>query len=178
MVEIRWSDVPGDADEIELLLSVDGGRHFSLRLTDELNSDSRSFLWRVPALSAETATLAIRVGIHGRETLSAPGPLFRLSRASAAGVPLLWKDGEIWIGSGESGEMAGRSTPSPSGLSTRPGRITSVSDDSEDVDFPPFSGGRRAAIVHDRRDSSLRDAGRPLRGGFPPRDPVSIPQRI
>ena len=43
IVRIRWSGVPADAEEIELLLSVDGGRHFSLRLTDKLDSSPAPF---------------------------------------------------------------------------------------------------------------------------------------
>ena len=97
-IQIRWSGVPADAEEIELLLSVDGGRNFSLRLTDELYSSSGSFLWRVPGLSTDTASLAIRMGVHGQEVLSAPGPLFRLSHGPSTPTALLrWKAGEIWV---------------------------------------------------------------------------------
>jgi hypothetical protein len=179
IVEIRWSGVPGNADEIELLLSVDGGQHFSLRLTDELNSGSRSFLWRVPGLLTDSASLAIRVGIHGREILSAPGPLFRLSRNPwTASVSLRWKAGEIWVDSGDPGETAGRNMPSPSDLSTRPERITSVPDDSDAADLPHFSNARPAASACGMRKSALREADGHVLVGSPSRAPLSIPRRI
>ena len=80
-IQIRWSGVPADAEEMELLLSVDGGKNFSLRLTDELKSGSGSFLWRVPGLLTDTASLGIRVGVHGEEIVSSPGRLFGTSPA-------------------------------------------------------------------------------------------------
>jgi hypothetical protein len=178
-VEIRWSGVPGNADEIELLLSVDGGRHFSLRLTDELDSGSRSFLWRVPGLVTESASLAIRMGVDGREILSDPGPLFRLSRnPSTVSVPLRWKGGEIWVDSDDPGETTGRSTLSPSGLSTRPERITSVPDDSDAVDLPRFFHARPAATVRDMHNRAPRAADRPVLNGSPSRAPLTIQPRI
>ena len=179
IVEIRWSGVPGDADEIELLLSVDGGQHFSLRLTDELNSGSNSYLWLVPGLVADNASLAIRVGVRGREITSAPGPRFRLSRnPSTASVPLRWKLGEIWVESGNPGEAAGRSTPSPSGLSTRPERILSVPDDSDAAELPRSSKASAANTTHEIPIGHLREADPPVLSGLPSRAPLSTPQRI
>jgi hypothetical protein len=179
IVEIRWSGVPGNADEIELLLSIDGGHHFSLRLTDELNFGSRSFLWRVPGLLTDSASLAIRAGVHGREIMSAPGPLFRLTRdPSKASFPLRWKAGEIWVDSSDPVETTGRSTPSPSGLSTRPERITSVPDDSDAVDLPRFFNACPVATAREMHNRALRDADRPVLIGSPSHAPLSIPQRI
>ena len=37
------------------------------RLTDEIDSSSGSFLWRVPGLLTDAASLAIRMGVRGRE---------------------------------------------------------------------------------------------------------------
>ena len=147
-VQIRWSGVPADAEEIELLLSVDGGRHFSLRLTDELDSGSGSFLWRVPSLLTDSASLAIRVGAHGEETVSAPGPLFRLSHSpSTTAVLLRWKAGEIWVDSSDPDGAALRGTRSPSGLSTDLGRITSVPRGSEAVSLRRPGARRESATT-------------------------------
>jgi hypothetical protein len=177
-VEIRWSGVPADAEEIELLLSVDGGRHFSLRLTDELDSRSGSFLWRVPSLLTDTASLAIRVGAHGKESVSAPGPLFRLSHSpSTPGVLLRWKAGEIWVDSRDADVAALRATRSASGLSVHPGRITSVPGGSEAVSLRRPSA-RPESVAHHSPGCAYRDAEKPLAIGSPPRLPLSIPQRI
>jgi hypothetical protein len=176
-VQIRWSGVPADAEEIELLLSVDGGRQFSLRLTDELDSTDGSFLWRVPSLSTDAASLAIRMGVHGEEIVSASGPLFRLSHSpSTASVLLRWKAGEIWVDSRDPGETL-RSTRSTSGLTTHPERITSVHGGSDEVNLPR-SSARPVAITHESHGCALRDADRPVAIGSPSRVPLSIPQRI
>ena len=177
-VQIRWSGVPADAEEIELLLSVDGGQQFSLRLTDELDSTSGSFLWRVPSLSTDTASLAIRMGVHGEEIVSAPGPLFRLSHGpSTPAVLLRWKAGEIWVDSRGAGGTTFRSTRSTSGLSNHPKRITSVPGGSDRVNLPR-SSARPAAITHVSHACAFRDADRPVSIGSPSHVPLSIPQRI
>jgi hypothetical protein len=177
-VQIRWSGVPADAEEIELLLSVDGGRHFSLRLTDELDSSSGSFLWRVPSLLTDSASLAIRTGAHGQEIVSAPGPLFRLSHSpSTPAVLLRWKAGEIWVDSRDPDESKLGSTRSPSGLSTHPGRIRSVTGGSEAVSLRRPSA-RPESVAHDSPGRVFRDAEKPLAISLPPRLPLSIPQRI
>ena len=179
IVEIRWSGVRVDADEIELLLSVDGGRHFSLRLTKELDSDSRSFLWRVPSLVTDNATLAIRMGVNGREITSAPGPLFRLSRnPSAAGVPLRWEAGEIWVDSHDRDDESGRSSVPHSGLSADGERIASAPSESGTLDLPRFSNARPSAAAREMPDRARRDADGRIRTGSPSRVPLSIPQRI
>jgi hypothetical protein len=178
VIEIRWSGVPKDAKEIELLLSVDGGRQFSLRLTDELDSSSRSFLWRVPGLSTDTASLAIRMGADGEEVLSASGPLFRLSRGpSTPGVLLRWKAGEIWVDSDDTGETGRRSAGSPSGLSTLPERILSVPHGCDAADIPRSNAGP-VVTAFESHDRAFHDAGRLVSTSSPSRAPLSIPQRI
>ena len=49
-------------DEMELVLSLDGGETFPLRLTGELEPGTRRVAWRVPALPTERAALALRTG--------------------------------------------------------------------------------------------------------------------
>jgi hypothetical protein len=177
-VQIRWSGVPADAEEIELLLSVDGGRQFSLRLTDALDSTSGSFLWRVPSLSTDTASLAIRMGVHGEEIVSAPGPLFRLSHSpSTPGALLRWRAGEIWMDSRDPDEPTPGDTRSASGLSTRPEQITSIPGGSDTVSLPR-SAARLVTIVHESQRRALREADTPVAIGSSSRIPLSIPQRI
>ena len=47
---------------MELVLSLDGGETFPLRLTGELQRGTRRVAWRVPALPTERAALALRTG--------------------------------------------------------------------------------------------------------------------
>jgi hypothetical protein len=51
-----------DFDEMELVLSLDGGRSFPLRLTREVSTTTESVLWRVPRLPSTHARLALRAG--------------------------------------------------------------------------------------------------------------------
>jgi hypothetical protein len=67
VVEVRWSALPPDAREMELLLSVDGGRTWPLRVSAELDPRERSLRWRVPNLAASGARLRLRCGDAERE---------------------------------------------------------------------------------------------------------------
>jgi hypothetical protein len=57
----RGSDFPR-IGEMELVLSLDGGATFPLRLTGELSPGTRRVWWRVPALPTSRAVLGLRVG--------------------------------------------------------------------------------------------------------------------
>jgi len=62
VVEVRWAAVRDDAEEMELLLSTDGGRSFPVRVSEEISPDATSVRWRVPGLPTRHARLAIRSG--------------------------------------------------------------------------------------------------------------------
>jgi len=93
--EIRWTSLCNqypDADELELLLSVDGGRSFSIRLTAELPVCASSFRWRIPALSSSEARLAVRVGREyraGSEEIAFVSPPFRITSFASENEPEL-----------------------------------------------------------------------------------------
>lgn len=98
VVEIRWGSLPVGLDEFELLLSVDGGASFPVRLTPQLDPCLRSVRWLVPNLSAPRARLRLRVGIDGHEIEGPPGPVFAIAaspRAPASGLEL--RAGEWWL---------------------------------------------------------------------------------
>lgn len=178
IIEVRWAGVDDSADEVELLLSVDGGRHFDLRLTEELDADSSSFLWRVPNLTAGEACLAIRAGVAGRESTSAPGPLFRIAPdASLPALPLSWRGGELWVGVDARLESARREAPL-SGLAAGEEGMTALADTGPAFDLPRSAPLDPAGPAHHlRRDSPAV----PAAASFPdelPRAPLSIPPRI
>jgi hypothetical protein len=54
-------------DEMELLLSVDGGRTFPVRVTRRIAPSEIGFSWTVPSLPAARARLALRVGVDEEE---------------------------------------------------------------------------------------------------------------
>jgi hypothetical protein len=70
VTEVRWDSPCGAsrlADEVELVLSVDGGATFPIRVTAEMPPCSSAFRWRVPALASPRARLALRVGRRGQQ---------------------------------------------------------------------------------------------------------------
>ena len=201
-VVVRWSGIPPSAREVELLLSVDGGRTFSLRLTDELEPGSGWFLWQVPALETDRARVAIRMGLgspdHEREEghaerdgeaaeregedgadeiVAASSETFTIS--AEGGVPnarLRWKRNEIWTESGEDRE-ADSDTPLAHGLMRASERLSALADDPDAVENPPSAAP--PSFTRSRRPVSLGVPSPPNRtGGERDRSPLSTPQRI
>jgi hypothetical protein len=67
-VGLSWSLPAGNGggfDEMELVLSLDGGRTFPIRVTRDLSPATRALSWSVPALPSSRARLALRVGDFG-----------------------------------------------------------------------------------------------------------------
>jgi hypothetical protein len=121
VIELRWSDLPADAEELEILLSLDDGEHFAIRVSPELEAHERRFRWRVPNLPAERARLRVRVGDnHGHEWWLDPGDAFRIVEDLAPArepdfEPAPMREGNWWLGP-EPSTRANASclTPAPS----------------------------------------------------------------
>ncbi len=60
-VEVRWTTASKPAER-ELVLSLDGGLTFPIRISSELSPRSASFRWSVPDLPTSRARLALRSG--------------------------------------------------------------------------------------------------------------------
>jgi hypothetical protein len=100
-VRVSWTPLPADVEEFELLLSVDGGSTFPLRLTVSLDPALTSYTWRVPNLPAGAARLTLRVGIAGEEIVLGPGPRFEVAGDSAAPTgKITFQGGEWWTTEG------------------------------------------------------------------------------
>ena len=84
-LEIRWSGVPATAEEIELVLSLDGGRSFHLRVSDRLEGRVETWRWRVPDLPTRSARLMLRMGDRAGEHIVALSPTFEI--LSGGSVP-------------------------------------------------------------------------------------------
>src|SRR5205823_3698741 len=66
IARVSWtSGIPAvrEFDETELVLSLDGGRSFPLRVTAEVSPAEDSVRWRVPKLPSEHAVIALRAGV-------------------------------------------------------------------------------------------------------------------
>jgi hypothetical protein len=99
LVELRWRGIPADIEEAELLLSLDGGRSYPVRLTPELEARTTSFRWRVPDLPTEQAVLMLRVGDEEGERTGALSSCFRILHVEGAPAPDLgFHEGEMWTG--------------------------------------------------------------------------------
>ncbi|HEY6931481.1 MAG TPA: hypothetical protein VJA66_17555 [Thermoanaerobaculia bacterium] len=83
-VELLWvlDGLSPDVREAELVLSLDGGRTFPVRVTGDFEPATRRLLWRVPALPTNQARLALRAGADeepAQEALKIISPAFVIS---------------------------------------------------------------------------------------------------
>ncbi len=110
VVEVRWpslcdvasrSGTTREVDEAEVVLSLDGGRTFPIRVTPELRPCTARFLWTVPALPTVHARLAVRAGSEQRdeaEGLEILGAEFRILQDPDGRVEKLRRHvNEWWI---------------------------------------------------------------------------------
>ena len=102
-VDLAWSAPPPGARELEVLLSVDDGAHFTLRATAELDGALDHARWRVPNLPTAHARLRLRWSDGAMETLapaSAPfcieGDPVQAAGAAIAPVADRGADATVW----------------------------------------------------------------------------------
>ena len=153
-VAVSWSldpDASAERDEMELILSLDGGATFPIRVTGELSTTSRSYAWRVPALPSERAVLAMRAGDDGEtdsETVLAIGEPFAISADLGAMPEPLYAVAEEWR-TRDALEGAPVRTPARDLDSSDPGPGLSPADgDAHESETPPAGAesGRAEAL--------------------------------
>lgn len=76
VVTLRWEGLDSRTREVELELSLDGGRW--VRISPELHALDGGWEWRVPAVSAERARIRLRCGGEHLEEVAAVGAEFRI----------------------------------------------------------------------------------------------------
>ncbi|MGE5236955.1 MAG: hypothetical protein ACM3O7_11460 [Acidobacteriota bacterium] len=97
LVDVRWTPLDARVDEFELLLSLDDGDSFPIRLTERLEPGLIDHRWSVPNLPSSSARLRVRFGWGGEEHEAPIGGAFCI--AAAAGDPaarLSFHEGEWW----------------------------------------------------------------------------------
>src|SRR2546427_2007889 len=77
LIHLRWTKADS-ISELEILLSLDGSRHFSICISPQLDPDRCAFLWRVPDLGRAVIRFRIRFNRGGREIEGAPTEAIRL----------------------------------------------------------------------------------------------------
>lgn len=82
-IEVSWAVDPDPSfEEMELVLSLDGGRTFPLRVTGEISPEGTRISWRVPDLPTLEARLALRAGSDeepGEETILIVSDVFEIA---------------------------------------------------------------------------------------------------
>jgi hypothetical protein len=106
-VEVRWAAPCGAASEAELVLSLDGGRTFPIRITPEISSCAGGFRWRVPDLESSRVRLALRTG-SGEESdderLTLVSEEFSIAANGGGDGELLAGAREVWTRQALDGE--------------------------------------------------------------------------
>lgn len=98
IVEIRWSSVEKDVDELEILLSLGDDGAPPLRLTAQLEPGTAAFRWTVPNLPARSARIWLRVGLEGEEVEGTPSEPFTITgTTSSAPAAIRLSAGELWV---------------------------------------------------------------------------------
>lgn len=100
---LRWSDLPPAVEEVEILLSIDGGRSFPIRVSPQLEVKESGFRWRVPEVGAGQAILRLRLGTRERELEGPVSRMFRISEAPGASrdegsEAYRFHEGYLWTG--------------------------------------------------------------------------------
>ena len=98
-VVLRWSALPARVEELEIVLSLDGGSSYHVRVSPELEGREREYRWRVPDLPTRHARLMLRMGGEEGEQVGARSPVFGIVHVE--GVPPLelgFHEGQFWTG--------------------------------------------------------------------------------
>jgi hypothetical protein len=99
VIELSWGELPAGVHEMEILLSLDDGRHFAVRVSPELDAHERSFRWRVPNLPAGRARLRMRLGRERAEIETESSAPFRIVGSDSEPAPQrLVLEGPLWTG--------------------------------------------------------------------------------
>lgn len=82
IVELRWSAPSAEVEELEIMLSLDGGRTYDVRVSPELDPRANVWRWRVPNLPTSDARLRLRLGTRRGEREGVPTRAFTILGAS------------------------------------------------------------------------------------------------
>ena len=77
-IELSWTGIDADVHELEILLSIDGGRGPRVRVSPELDPRAGAWRWRVPNLPTGEARLSLRIGRGRHELEAGASEIFRI----------------------------------------------------------------------------------------------------
>jgi hypothetical protein len=162
IAEITWrldTAATRDLEEMELLLSLDGGETFPIRITRDLSANTKSFSWRVPLLPTAHARLALRTGEGGDEEIALVSGEFAIEATAATPLEPAAKIAGEWRTRDALDGGAGQRPLDPPALAPKP-------------PLAPNRGGNDSG----RLEASIRPAAPAM---LPPlsRVPASAPMR-
>ena len=140
---VTWSVDAGtlaDRDEMELVLSLDGGATFPIRVTGELSTDARTLSWRVPALPTDRAVLALRAGDDGAdesETILAESEPFAIGEDPEAAPEPLYAVSHEWRTRDALDGAPVRTTPRDLAPSSGGPEVSSADGGAHESETPP-----------------------------------------
>jgi len=148
-LEIRWTDLDADVDEVELELSLAGARW--VRISPEMEVLEGGYTWRVPEGLAGPARIRLRAGgEHGEREVAERECFFVASETSGPGASL---------GTPGWWELEPEEGPAPSGLfSARAPEMFAGDGCAEAVTVPVPAGERTTSAL---RASEARETAPP-----------------
>jgi hypothetical protein len=182
-VRVSWSLEAGEArrdfDEMELVLSLDGGRTFPLRVTRRIAPNDGGTSWRVPSLPTAHARLALRAGEDerpGQERVVGVSEEFRIRSEPSAAAEELFQVGDE---ERTLDALDGAPPPAPPDSSVDGPPDSLARADSFDLPargHAPDSDFGHALAAHQSRTSATVPLGAP--GGLWPLSAVRLPLRL
>ena len=184
IVEVRWTPVRDTGlrgvDEVELVLSLDGGTTFPIRVTPDMKPGASRFLWKVPALPTSHARLALRAGEDERdatETVEIVSRDFRILPEPDGRVAELKRRAAEWFVPFEPGTPSAEDLLEPAlvGPRAESGAAPAVADATLTRATRP-AGGRRSdttagEFAGERREAPVLTAAV---SGLPPLAPIPL----
>jgi hypothetical protein len=142
-LSVSWSldaAALSERDEMELVLSLDGGATFPIRVTGELSTGARNLAWRVPVLPTQRAVLALRAGdgVDGEsEAILAASELFTIAADPNAAPELLYEVAEDWRPRDALDGAPVRTTPRDLASSDGGPELSAFGGDADESETPP-----------------------------------------
>ena len=178
-VRVAWSLPEArdrEPDELELVLSLDGGRSFPVRMTRNLPPGTSSVAWSVPALPTAHAQLALRTGEDGDEQIELVGGEFSIEIASGAPLEPTTQVAGEWRTRDALDDDSRHPLSLPASLAAAPGSIGRFPQIPATLTPKPPQASVAGPLHHGRIEAATSSPARPV-GPTLPRTPCAAPMR-
>lgn len=164
-IELTWSS-DTSVRELEILMSIDGGRHYAVQISPSLDPSCGRFTWRVPRVPAAHVCLRVRFNRDGREIEGSPVALTTASDPRDV-LPLALPS-----------RTGGAPEPRPAGGSTRAEASTMDTVDDKDALDTPVAHAHPCDVESRGTESvGVRRGPAAIRSTPPDTSPRNVPLR-